>query len=113
MSSIGEHASLLKLLHKSNPKFRKVLLRNRCDDSFVRCISNCCHNILNGNVPLNANQLKKLKAVKGSIRKIAAKKTSIKTKKTLIQRGGFLGALLPAIIPAIGGLLGNLFSGNK
>jgi hypothetical protein len=38
------------------------------------------------------------------------KNTSLVKRKKLLQKGGFLGALLPALIPAVSSLLGGLFN---
>jgi len=64
----------------------------------------CIRNLLNGNVPLNKSQKKKLAAKKNILRQLAVKKTSLQKKKKLIQSGGFLGALLGPIVSAIGSL---------
>jgi hypothetical protein len=54
--------------------------------------------------------LKKLSRHKHTLRALALKKTSLTKRKKLLQKGGFLAALLPAIIPALASLLGGLFN---
>lgn|SRR6185436_16527503 len=110
MSAIlKKHAGLLKLLHKAPPKLKRSLLKQHSNkNDFVRCMSDCCYNILKGNIPLNRGQLSKLRRQKRVIRAIADKKTSLKKKKQIIQKGGFLAAILPPIIGALGSLFGGL-----
>lgn len=110
--NLKRHASLLKLLHKASPKFRKQLLKRYCKGEFVRCISNCCCNILKGNVHMNQAQLAKLRRRKHMLRQLASKQTPIKKKINIIQKGGFLGALLPPIISVLGSLFGGLVNRN-
>jgi hypothetical protein len=40
------------------------------------------------------------------IRKLVLKKTSLKSKRKIVQTGGFLGAILGPIIKVLGGLFG-------
>jgi len=79
-------------------------LKKHCSSEFVACICECVKNLLLGNVPLSATQKKRLSSKKKALREIVLKKTSLRKKKSLIQRGGFLGALLGPIISILGGL---------
>ena len=71
----------------------------------VQCICDCVQNVLNGNIPVNEEEKKRVKRHKYCLRELVKKKTSDKKRKHLIQEGGFLGAL----IPILGGLVGKLF----
>ena len=53
-------------------------------------MSECCPNVLKGNVPLNTAQKVKLSRHKHNLRKLLTKKASIKASKKILQRGGFL-----------------------
>ena len=106
--NLKRHAPLLKLMHKVSPKFRKQLLKKHCKGPFVRCISNCCLNVLKGNVPMSRGQLNKLRRRKHLLRQLASKQTPVKKKVSIIQKGGFLAALLPPIISVLGSFLGGL-----
>ena len=108
---LRKHAGLLNLLNKADPKLKKVLLKHHCTNDFIRCVADCCLNIIKGNVPLTPKQLKLLSSKKQVVRTLAAKKISLKKKKRIVQSGGFLGAILPAIISGLGGLFGGLFNG--
>src|SRR5215470_12915184 len=106
--SLRKHSSLLRLLHRSSPKLRRALIKKNCNGEFIRCISNCCANILKCNVPLNRAQLLKLRRKRHIVRKLADTKTSIAVKKRIIQKGGFLGLILPPLVGALGSLCGGL-----
>ena len=64
------------------------------------------HNILQGNIPVNDIEKERLGIHKELLRKLVNKKTSYREKKRLIQRGGFLGSLIPLLV----GLVGKLFT---
>jgi len=74
----------------------------------VHCICDCIHNILQGNIPVDEDELEILKRHKECLRKLVKKKTSDREKKRLIQEGGFLGSLIPTLV----GLVGKLFTGQ-
>src|SRR5258706_6535635 len=77
-----------------------------CSSDFICSICEVIKNILNGNVKLPKRHLSSLCHRKRSLRKLASKATGITAKKRLLQRGGFLGALLTPILSLLGGLLG-------
>ena len=58
-----------------------------------------------GRVRLTKKQIETLERREKDIRKIASKKVSRKQKRAIVQKGGFLGALLGPIISVISGLL--------
>jgi len=63
-------------------------------------------NVLNGNVDLNSRQFARLKREKKDVRALARKRTSLK-KRQIVQKGGFIGALLMPPIATLGSLLVN------
>ena len=68
-------------------------------------LSECCHNVLKGNVPLTPAQKVKLRQHKHNLHKLATKKTYIKARKKNLQRGGFLGALITPILAYLASFL--------
>lgn len=97
-----KHIHLLDALAKAKPSERKILLKNS-NFGVVKSIVECIENVLNGNVKLDKNRLKKLKKYKNQLRKIyASGKKWTSKKKVIIQTGGgFLPALLLPVISAI------------
>lgn len=78
----------------------------KCDRDLIDCISECAKNVLIGNVPLKRSQLSRLRRQKRDIRELSRKKTPLKNKRRILQKGGFLGALLTPVLSLLGGLLG-------
>ena len=102
---VKRNVDLLRLLHKSKPALVKIILKNASPD-LVRALSECCLNVLKGNIKLNAGQKTRLRRYKNILRKLAAKKLAVKTRKQLLQKGGFIGALLGPVLGVLGSLLG-------
>ena len=106
---LRKHARKLIGLHKSaKPKRKNLLKKHLSDEDFVKCICECCRNVLDGNIKLSKKQSYTLRKQKNALRKIVDKKTSMQKRKNIIQRGGFLGALLGPVVSILGGLLGNV-----
>ena len=99
--------SVLKPIYKLSKKKQNQFVKC-CDNSTLNCICECAKNVLKGNVRLTPVQLTKLKKYKKAVRELSLKTTSPKKKRILLQRGGFLSALIG---PAIG-LLTSLFTRN-
>ena len=53
----------------------------------VHCICDCVHNVLEGNIPVNERDYKRLEKHKHCLRKLVKKKTSDRERKHLIQEG--------------------------
>jgi len=74
----------------------------------MKCIRECSHNLLRGNISVSSKLNSKLKRHKIPLRNIAQKKVSLKRKRKIIQIGGSLAPLLAAVVPAILSLLGGV-----
>ncbi|KAJ0176111.1 hypothetical protein K1T71_008285 [Dendrolimus kikuchii] len=84
-------------LHKLKPKYRTALLKS-CDEDEINCICECIHNVLQGKVPIEEKNKKKLKNYKSVLRKLVRKGVNKARKSIIIQKGG---AFLPIILGAI------------
>ena len=104
---LRKFASTLRKLNRLKPDQKKVWLRKHLDNELICCLCECAKNLLNGNVPITAAQRKKLVVRKESLRKLVRRKVSLRNKKRILQRGGFLAALLAPIVSVLGSLLGN------
>lgn len=104
---IKKYADTLKYLSKCDKHTGKSIIKS-ANPELINCISDICHNILRGNLKLTTSQKQKLMKYKNNIRKIANKKSTQKSKKELIQKGGFLASILG---PLVGSLLGPLTKG--
>ena len=74
-SRLRRNIHLLRALHEAKPQRRKELLK-AADPDFVECLSDCCHNIIEGNIPLSAGREKVLVKKKLLVRKVADKDSS-------------------------------------
>lgn len=103
-SRLRNNSEVLHVLKKAAPKFRKQLLK-QADKELITTICECCLNVIKGHVRLTTGQKKKLAPHKKHIRQLADKKLShTKRKRLIIQKGGFLGALLAPVLKTLGGL---------
>ena len=102
------HGSDILYLQKTKPCIRKHII-TKADGSLVDCRCECADNILRGNVPLTKLQKEKLKRNKAGLRALTKKSASLKKKKAILQKGGFLGSLLAPIASVVAPLLSALF----
>ena len=99
---IRKHGHMVMALMKSSPKLRKKLIKE-LSSPVIRCISECCHNVLKGIVHLTDGQKKKLYPNRQHLRNLASKSVSVTRKKRILnQKGGFLPLLGSALIPLLG-----------
>ena len=87
---------MLKVLAKSKPPMCKAIIGAAGHD-LITCLCECAQNILNGNVTLRKHHLKRLKRYRADVRKLTKKHTAKHTKKKILQKGGFLPALLAPV----------------
>ena len=99
-----KEAAVLTALYHLNEGQRKALLR-KADAKLVRRICECSLNVLIGNVPLSKGHKSRLRKHAKVLRKLSAPDITLQRRKNIIvQRGGFLPALLA---PLIGTILAN------
>ena len=77
---------VLKRINKLGEKAKSQYVK-KCNKEFVDCISECAKNVLRGNVPLSARQNAKLRRNKQNLRALSIKKTSLRKKRRIIQKG--------------------------
>ena len=102
---LNNNASYLHVLAKGTHKQRQGVIQG-ANKELITCLCECALNVLNGNISLKPADKRRLKKYKQNLRSLADRKLSTqKKKKTLNQKGGFLGALFTPILSALGGLL--------
>ena len=104
---LKKHANELVYLQKARPCIRKHLI-TKADRSLVDWLCECADNILRGNVSLTKPQKEKLARNKAGLRALTKKSVSLKKKKAILQKGGFLGSLLAPIASVVAPLLSTL-----
>jgi hypothetical protein len=100
----------MRSLRKMNARQRNNYIK-RCSPDFVRVLCECCKNLLKGNVPVSAHQTIKLRRYRNILRTLSSKKASLKTRRKLLQKGGFLPLLLGPAISFASSLLGPAVQG--
>ena len=102
---LRKNIPLLKVINTADPKLQKAILKNINGDT-LRCICDCCHNLLNGNIHLTPAQRRKLVAHKKLVRTLADIKAPLGQKKRLLQqKGGAIGAVLTPLLAVAASLL--------
>jgi hypothetical protein len=96
----------LRRLCRMSNKERKKFIKS-CGKDFIECICECVKNVLKGNVPLKQKQLQCLRRHRQSLRKLTLKKTSLTSRKRILQTGGFLQYLIGPVVSAVTQLLSN------
>jgi len=95
---------VLKRIRKMGDRARRQYVQ-KCDREFLDCVSECAKNVIKGNVPLTGRQKATLRRNRRDLRELSVKKTSLRKKRKIVQKGGFLTALLPPVLSFLGGLL--------
>lgn len=113
MAPLKKHQNVLLALAKAKPKLVRKIIRPAKRD-LIDALSECSLNIVRGAVPLTAARKNKLRRYKTGLRNLAKKGVSVKKKKAILQKGGFIGALLSAVLPlAFQGIAGAITRKNK
>jgi len=94
----------LRKIHRKGDNAKREYVK-RCNRQFIDCVSECAKNVLKGNVPLTNAQMSKLRLRRQDLRALSVKKTSLAKKRKIIQKGGFLSALLAPALSVLAGLL--------
>lgn len=95
----------LQKLHKSGRSAKKKLIAGASND-LISALCDCACNIVNGKVPLSTKQFDQLKSYHKQLKSLTKKRSSQKSKREILQSGGFLGALLKPIAQLLlGGLI--------
>ncbi len=97
---LEKHADILRVLARANPKMTKAII-GAADGKLINCLCECAHNVLKGNVPLGHSHLRKLKRCRADVRTLVNKRISKAKKKRILQKGGFLGALLAPVAATV------------
>jgi hypothetical protein len=102
----------LKILNSCSNCKRKTIL-NQASPDLIQCISEVAFNITKGNIPISNLQKRKLLPFKDDLRYLSKKShTSLKQKRKVIQKGGFLPLILTPLLSVVGSILGEYIADN-
>lgn len=108
-SRVRKHFKTLEHLTTVPNLTARCLLESGGDD-LIEAIGELCRNLLKGNIPLTQEEKTRLMTHARTIRLIARKKTSSKTKRNLIVSqtgsGFFIPGLIGMVLPLIKSVLG-------
>ena len=93
---LKKNAQMLGVLAHAPPQMCKAII-GAADRELMTCLCECAQNILNGNVPLTKSHLKHLQCYRSDVHTLAKKRAPKHKKKKILQKGGFLSALLAPI----------------
>ena len=97
-----KYLPVLKRIRKMGDKAKREYVR-KCVKKFLDCVSECTKNVIKGNVPLTDPQMTRLCRKRQDLRALS-KKTSLRAKRKILPKGGFLTALLPPVLAVLGSL---------
>jgi len=103
---IRQYMPILKKITRMGDAARRRYIKN-CDKALLDCFSECAKNTLKGNVTMSKRQFSRLEREKTNVRALASKRTSLRKKRQIVQKGGFIGALLMPAVATLGSLLVN------
>ena len=86
--ALRKHAPLLPVLLEARDPVRKRYM-SCCSREMCDAMSELADNLLKGNIPLTEAQLELLRPSAKDIETLAKKKTSLKDKRNILQKGGF------------------------
>ena len=109
---LRNNIDVLSYMCRCSAKSRRAII-DTCDKKLIDCISECCLNILKGNIELTDYQKSKLKGYRVALRKMARKSTPVAEKRSIMQRGGFAAAVLAPLAmgvlsPVISKIMGKI-----
>ena len=90
-----------------DPHIHRLVIR-RSPDGVIKAICNAALNVQRGDIELSEKQKAQLRRHRSVFKALVSRKVSIKRKRAVLQKGGFLPFLLPligAIAPAILGAI--------
>ena len=98
-NKVHEHAHFLEYLRTITPKRQRMLIK-ACDISLLEALSELALNLVGQRIPLTKVQIDKLRPFEEEIYQLSLKKHGNSAKKRILQRGGFISALL-SVLPAL------------
>jgi len=108
---LNAHGRILRALSGLDEASRRAYISEVKKD-VIDTIVTVVRNLLNSTTKLTDTQLTRLRAKAKDIKDLLAPRASTETKRRVLQRGGFLGALL-GLIPTVIGGIANAIGGRR
>lgn len=99
-SRVRTHFPLLEYMKGLKAKEQKKIIKGASRD-LLMTFSELSLNLIKKNIHLSAEEINKLRPFQSQIQELTKRRHSLKKRRQIIQRGGFLSALLGAVLPAL------------
>ena len=107
MKTLRKHLPFLEYLRGISSKSQQNIIKN-ADKSLLMCLSEICLNLVKRNIPLRANEIKRLRKFESEIRILAERKHSLTKRKKILLKGGLLPSILSILPTLISGVIASL-----
>lgn len=104
---LTKNAGAIRALAVADNTIRKAMISNASKELILTLVQ-CAQDIIKGQVTLTTHQLGRLKPYEQLLERFIASKVGTENKKQLLQRGGFLGALVRPLVAVLPQLLQSL-----
>jgi len=103
---IRRYLPILKKITRMGDRVRGRMIQY-CDRNLIDRFSEYAKNLLKRNVTLNSRLFGRFTRKKKNVRALASKRTWLRKKRQIVQKKGFVGALLTLAIATLGNMLAN------
>ena len=99
-SKLHGNYKFLDYLRNISPRRQRLLIKG-ADREILEAFSEVCLNLVRRNIHLTPKQIERLLPYEEDIYQLSLKRHSLIKKKQIIQKGGFLSALLGTVLPTL------------
>ena len=100
MQKLKKSLPVLEYLVSLSPSDQKKFI-STANKEILQVFTSICMNILRRGVPLEESHIRKLRKIEPQIKLLANKSHSLKKKRHIISKGGFVGTLLSTLLPIL------------
>ena len=100
MKRVLEHLPILEYLSKLSPKEQKLMIKG-APKELLFLFSEICLNLIKRNIPLEKNQIIKLRKFENQIISLTQKKHSLGKRRAILHGGSFLKHLIDETLPPL------------
>lgn len=104
---IKNNLNFIKLLCTSKKSIQKELIKNATSEQ-IYAICDIILNILKGKLKLDDNLVRNFYKKRKAFRELASERVSLKKRKSVIQKGGFLEILIPSIVAGLASVVSSI-----
>ncbi len=102
---ILRNAKAIETIARTRSQRRRKEIAKQASKDLVNAFSEGALNVVKGKVPLSKKRYNSLKRYKKQLETLSSRRSSLKSRKAVLQRGGFLGLLASVLVPTIASLI--------